>query len=96
MVFLIAKNIIVNLFLPKLCIVIGPYKIAATFVTMPEATIHENDSFILWENNVRFPGKTYVIFSVSKAMGKQVFANNFFWLCVFSVNTRHIIATYFL
>ena len=45
-IMLVPLNISGNLFFPEFRIILWPDKIAATFMTMPKATIHKDDRFI--------------------------------------------------
>lgn len=61
----------VNLSCPKLGVLLGNRRFFATFVTVPEAPVYENDHFVLRQHNIGFPGKVFSIESISESIPKQ-------------------------
>ena len=55
---MVALDIAAYLLLPELDISLGKAVVAATLMAVPEATVHEYDSLVLWQDNVRLAGKT--------------------------------------
>ena len=81
--------------LPKLRIIFGPYKIAASRMSMPKASIYKDYGFILGQNDVWLARKPGDVLSVTETLCKQIFAYKLFRFGILSPNTGHIIASSF-
>ena len=74
---------------PKIWIRVRKSKEAASLVTMPKTSVHENHSFVFPHNDVRFARQSLVVESVSKTSTEKVFPDNELWSRVFSTDSRH-------
>ena len=66
--FLIPLLVPGNLGHPELSVGLGDGIILTVFVAMPEAAMYEDNCPILWQHDIRFPGKTFIIHSVTKPL----------------------------
>ena len=66
--FLITLLVSGNLSHPELCVGLGNGIILTVFVAMPEAAMYEDNCPILWQHDIWFPGKTFIIHSVTKPL----------------------------
>lgn len=57
--------------LPEVHVAFGEDVISATFMTVPEATVYEDDGPVLAEDEVGMTGQTRMIEPVAKAMAEQ-------------------------
>ena len=62
---------------------------------VPEATVHENNSFIFWQNYIRFAWKTLIIFAISESLREQKLPDFFFRFGVLTVYSRHVVTSRF-
>ncbi len=93
--FDVAFLVAVDLFLPELAIALGCYKVFAAFVTMPKATIDEDDCLVFAQYNVGGTGQALDVYAVAVAMGVQVTSHNQFWFCVLALDARHALVPLF-
>lgn len=68
---LITLNIFLKLSFPVSLIVRRPSLASFTIMAVPETTMDENYSLVFRQNNVRFSGKVFYIFSKSKTLAVQ-------------------------
>ena len=62
--------------LPELVIALWHYKVFAAFVTVPEASVDEDDGAVLAQHYVGGAGQAFDIYAVTVAVGVQVTAHN--------------------
>ncbi len=62
-------------------------------MSMPVATVNENYCPQLWKNQVGFPGKAFVVKSVTEAAGKKKFSNQHLRLGIFAFDLAHVEAS---
>jgi len=68
-------------------------KIPASLVPMPKTSMNKNDSFIFWQNNVRFPRKTFNMQPIPETFREQKFPDQHFRLCITAFNAAHIVTS---
>jgi hypothetical protein len=56
--------------LPELLVGLRACRIAATFVSMPEAAVNENNCPVPWKDKIRRAGKPLAMKSIAKSSGK--------------------------
>lgn len=79
-VLIVTINIAKDFFFPECSIALGPDKVFAAVVTMPEAAVHKYNCFVFRQHNVWRTGETLIIFSIAISFGKKKFTDKFFWL----------------
>ena len=75
--------------LPELAIALGRYKVFAAFVTVPEATVDEDDCLVLAQYYVGCAGQALDIYAVAVAVGMKVTAHNQLGFGVLALDARH-------
>jgi len=85
---LITAHVAVELFLPERSVVGWCGSVAATFVPVPEATVHENNSTVPRKDQVRFSGQ-FSLQSVTQASAVQVFSYDQLRLGVLAPDAGH-------
>ena len=60
---------------------------------MPEATVDENDGFVLWQNNIWIARHLSDLNSVTQTTREKILPHNHFWFCVLSFDCCHATAT---
>ena len=93
--FDVAFLVAVDLSLPELAVALGHYKVFATFVPVPKATIDEDDCLVFAQYNVGGTGQAIDVYAVAVAMGVQVTSHNQFWFCVLALDARHALVPLF-
>ena len=91
-IMLVPLNISGNLFFPEFSVIFRPDKISAPLMAMPKTTVYENNSIVLWEDDVRLSRKPGIVLSVTESLRKKIFSDQFFRFRVFPMNSGHIIA----
>ena len=76
----------VNFIVPEFHIAFRPYKISATFMSMPKTTVDEYYGFVFWQNDIRLSRQFAVVLSVPEAARKQILPDQFFRFGIFSVD----------
>ena len=71
----------------------GEYKIAASFVSVPEAAVHKDDRFVFGQYDVRMAGKVFYMQAVTKPIGKQELSDQHLGPGVFAFDAAHVEAT---
>ena len=93
--FDVAFLVAVDLSLPELAIALGQHEVLAAFVTVPKATIDEDDCLVFAQYNVGGTGQALDVYAVAVAMGVQVMSHNQFWFCVLALDARHALVPLF-
>ena len=75
--------------LPELAIALGHYKVAATFVSVPEAAVDEDDGAVFAQDNVGGAWQALDVYAVAVAMGVQVTAHNHLGIGVLALDACH-------
>ena len=81
--------------LPELAIALWHYKVFATFVTVPEAAVDEDDCLVLAQYYVGGAGQALDIYAVAVAVGMQVTAHDHLGLGVLALDARHALVPLF-
>jgi hypothetical protein len=61
---------------------------------MPKTTIHNNNSIVFGQNDIRFTRQVFHMKSVPETSCKKRFAYNHFWTGVFTPNPTHDFAAF--
>lgn len=69
--------------------------ILTAFMAMPEATMHKNDCFVFWHNNIRFAGKIFTVEPESVTHSMQKRPDCQFRFCITGANPAHVPASVF-
>ena len=80
---------------PERGVALGHYKVLASFVTVPEAAVDEDDGAVLAQHYVGGAGQALDVYAVAVAMGVQVTSHNQFWFCVLALDARHALVPLF-
>lgn len=67
----------------------------ASFMPVPEATMHKNYSLIFRKGNIRCPWQICIMQRKSKSLSMQHRTNNYLRFCIATFNTTHIPASLF-
>lgn len=67
--------------------------IFATLMTMPEATIDENNRLVFLKHNVRRAGQFGIIDTIAQTSGEKILPHNHFRLSILSLDSSHAVAT---
>lgn len=63
-------------------------------MSMPEATVDEDDGVIFLQNKIRLAGQIFYVQAIAKAIGKQQSADGNFGLCIAAADAGHIAASF--
>lgn len=89
MITLVATNVLVEFFLPE-HLIAGRCGCEATAgMPVPEASVNQNNSFPLWQNDIRATGKASVVQSITEPRGMQRLANDNFRLGMTAPDAGH-------
>lgn len=91
----VALAVALNLGLPEVGTGLGKDKVAAAFMTMPEAAVHEDDGAVLAEHDVGGAGQAADVDAETKPPGKQVLAHQNFGLGVAAADAGHALVPLF-
>ena len=80
---------------PEWSVAFGHYKISAFFVSVPEATVDEDDGAVFAQHYVGGAGQALDIYAVAVAVGMQVVAHNQLGLGILSLDARHALVPLF-
>ena len=80
---------------PELGVALGHDKVAATFVSVPEAAVDEDDGAVFAQDNVGCTGQMLDVYAVAVAMCMQITAHNHLGLCVLALDARHALVPLF-
>ena len=75
--------------LPEWGVALGQHKVFATFVTVPEAAVDEDDSPVLAQYYVGGAGQAFDVYAVAVAMGVQITSHNQLGFGVLALDARH-------
>ena len=89
-VFQIIGDVALKLFLPPFGAGLRGGGSFAAFMPVPEAAMNKNDGFIFRQDDVRFAGKVFHIFSKPVARAVQHGADKNFRFRIFALNLPHI------
>ena len=87
--FNVALFVALYLLYPELGVAFGHDKVAATFVSVPEAAVDEDDGAVFAQDNVGGAWQALDIYAVAVAMGVQVTAHNYLGLGVLALDACH-------
>ena len=93
--FDIALFVALYFLFPERGVALGHYKVFAAFVTVPEATVNEDDCLVLVQHYVWGAGQALDIYAVAVAVGMQVTAHNQLGLGVLALDARHALVPLF-
>lgn len=82
-----------NLILPELGIGFRHDVVFASFMSVPEASVHEDAGAVFAQHDVRFSWQPWMVESVSESVRPQEFPDKDFRLGVLAFNCRHIVVT---
>lgn len=94
--FYVALFVAVNLLFPKLGVALGYYKILASFVSVPEATINKDNGAVFAQYYVGGAGQAFDVYAVAVAVGVQIMSHDQLGLCVLALDARHALVPLFL
>jgi hypothetical protein len=86
----ITRGIAIEFCQPPLASVRRRGAVPTALVSMPEATMHENDGLAFFQNDVRAPRQILSMQPESIPHPMQQFANDYFRTRVFSPNPAHV------
>ena len=58
-------------------------------MSMPEAAVDENDSTVLWKDDVRTSGEASCVYAISKALAPKSVAQEHLWASILGSVMRH-------
>ena len=87
--FNVALFVALYLLFPELGVAFGRDKVAATFVSVPEAAVDEDDGAVFAQDNVGGAWQALDVYAVAVAMGVQVTAHNHLGLGVLALDACH-------
>lgn len=61
-------------------------------MTMPEATVDENNRLVFLQHNVRRSGQFTVVDTIAQTSGEEILPHNQFRLSILSLDSRHATA----
>ena len=93
--FYVSLAVAVNLLLPEFGVCLGHYKVLASFVAVPEATVDKDDGAVFAQYNIGCAGQEFDIYPVAVTVGVQITAHNHLWLGVLALDARHALAPLF-
>lgn len=80
-----------NLILPELGVRFRHNVVFASFVSVPEASVHEDAGAVFAQHDVRFSWQAWMVEPVSESVRPQVFPDKDFRLGVLAFNCRHVV-----
>ena len=89
--FTIICSICLNLIKPPFSTGLRNYVIPASFMSMPEATMYEDNSFIFWEYNIRLSGKVFYMKAVPETLAVQKPPNQQFRFGILTTDPGHVV-----
>ena len=87
--FDVALFVAVNLLLPEFGVCLGHYKVLAALVTVPKASVDEDDCLVFAQYYVGGAGQALDVYAVAVAMGMEVTAHNQLGFGVLALDARH-------
>lgn len=90
LLFLVAFPVALYLVLPEINICLGQTEIPAILMTMPETSVHKNNSPVFSQYNIGMTGQTGMVEPVAEATAEKEFPNQQFRLSILSVYCSHI------
>ena len=91
----VAFAVALNFGLPEVGTGLGKDKVAAAFMTMPEAAVHEDDGAILAEHDVGGAGQAADVDAEAESLGKQELAHQDLGLGVTAADAGHALVPLF-
>lgn len=91
----VAFAVALNLGLPEVGAGLGKDEVAAAFVAVPEAAVHEDDGAVLAEHDVGGAGQAADVDAEAEPLGKQVFAHQDLGLGVAAADAGHALVPLF-
>lgn len=91
----VALAVALNLGLPEVGAGLGKDGVAAAFMTMPEAAVHEDDGAVLAEHDVGRAGQAADVDAEAEPPGKQVLAHQDLGLGVTAADAGHALVPLF-
>lgn len=86
----ITGNITLYLLFPELDIGLWQTEILATLMTMPKATVDENDSLVFWQNNIRGSRQFSDLNTETQTTREKILPHNHLRLRILPLNRSHI------
>ena len=80
-----------NLILPELGVRFRHNIVFASFMSVPEASVHEDAGAVFAQHDVRFSWQAWMVEPVSESVRPQVFPDKDFRLGVLAFNCRHVV-----
>ena len=93
--FDVALFVAFYLLFPEWGVALGDDKVAATFVSVPEAAVDEDDCLVFAQYYVWGTGQALDVYAVAVAVGMQVAAHNQLGLGVLALDARHALVPLF-
>lgn len=88
--FLVALPVALYLVLPEINICLGQTEIPAILMTMPETSVHKNNSPVFSQYNIGMTGQTGMVEPIAEATAEKEFPHQQFRLRIFSAYCSHI------
>ena len=93
--FYVALFVAFYLLFPEWGVALGHYKVLASFVAVPKASVDKDDCLVFAQYYVGGAGQTLDVYAVAVAMSVQVTSHNQFWFCVLALDARHALVPLF-
>ena len=87
--FYIALAVAFYLLFPEWGVALGHYKVFATLVTVPKASVDEDDCLVFAQYYVGGAGQAFDVYAVAVAVGVQITAHNQLRFGVLALDVRH-------
>ena len=94
--FYVALFVAFYFLLPELAIALGHYKVFATLVTVPKASVDKDDCLVFAQYYVGGAGQAFDVYAVAVAVGVQIMSHDQLGLCVLALDARHALVPLFL
>ena len=82
LVFYVTITVAFNLRFPEFSVALWNHIISASFVSMPEATVHEDARPVFAKHDVRMTRETWMVQPIAKPTAEQEFPYHDFWFGV--------------
>lgn len=90
LLFLVTLPVALYLVLPEINICLGQTEIPAILMTMPETSVHKNNSPVFSQYNIGMTGQTGMVEPVAEATAEKEFPHQQFRLRILSAYCSHI------
>ena len=94
--FYVALFVAFYLLFPKCGVALGHYKVLASFVAVPEASVDEYYGAVFAQYNIGCAGQAFDIYPVAVAVGVQIISHDQLGLCVLALDACHAAMSLFL